>query len=842
MSDRRVSALAHARERALGRLRPLVPATTTRLQSLLRGALDHPPRALAIGAAVVVVAVVAALQLSTPPASGLLTDPHKGTGAATRDVERSFGGEPIIVVVRGDLQSTLAPSSLLPLLKLEGQLAMLPGVRSVFGPGTFINETIIQTDTVISSALGPAAQTAQHAADQARRQGLARHASPKALQQAEDAARIRALGPTLTKQYEDLLVRFGYLGAPSLSNGNFISALVYGPQVQPKQRFRWLFADNQHALILVRPNPGLSDASVRELGRTIRADAAGAGLKGGQQLDVAGAPLVAAAVSRGVRDDLRRLAPAVLLAMMVALLVGFRAGRSRLRVLALAGASVAITEGLAWPLGLDITPATVAALPVILGLSVDFAVQLQARYWSERARGLDPRGAAERATRALAPVLALSGGAMTLGFLALTLSGVPLVAGLGRTLALGTLVSLAVVLGLGGALMSVRERGGARAPLLSLPGVALRPRERTAALLIAAALAVAGLAVSGQAHVQSDITKLAPPSLGELRAVESVQRQLGTAGQIRIDIRGRDLTDPAAVEWIYRVGNQIQGLDRRLRPGPNLGQLLGADQGTPTRSDVNHLVSLVPTYFLDAVLSRNHTRAELSYGVPLESIARQGQLLRRIAPLLRTAPPGVRASSAGLIADASAGVDDLQAGRPWLLLLSVLLVFSLLVLAGRPPARAAIPLVPALLVAGISALVFVALGLQLSPLSASLEPLVLAVGVEFGLLLEARYWEERRRGASIAEARAVAVRRVGAAVSVSAGAVALAFAVLAASRLDLLRQFGLLVAGELVVCALVCIGLVPALCELVDRMRRARPPAVQLAVGEPRLERELRGV
>ena len=111
--------------------------------------------------------------------------------------------------------------------------------------------------------------------------------------------------------------------------------------------------------------------------------------------------------------------------------------------------------------------------------------------------------------------------------------------------------------------------------------------------------------------------------------------------------------------------------------------------------------------------------------------------------------------------------------------------------------------------------------MRLTPLSAALEPLVLAVGVEFGLLLEARYREERlRRARSRRGGPGGRPRRVGAPVVAAAATVALGFAVLLVSRLGVLEQFGVLAALELALCAVAAIAIVPQLAAALDRGRR----------------------
>ena len=61
--------------------------------------------------------------------------------------------------------------------------------------------------------------------------------------------------------------------------------------------------------------------------------------------------------------------------------------RLRLLPLALALAAAAMTFGALSIAGGDLTMASIAALPVLIGLAVDYAIQFQARYNEAAARG-----------------------------------------------------------------------------------------------------------------------------------------------------------------------------------------------------------------------------------------------------------------------------------------------------------------------------------------------------------------------------------------------------------------------------------------------------------------------
>jgi predicted RND superfamily exporter protein len=810
------------------------------LGALASAGLRRPRAALVTGALAALACLALAVGLAPSAAPALLADPGSGPGAATPPQERTFGAEPIAIVVRGDLSTrTLTPANLSGLLELEGRIAKVDGVRAVFGPGTFVNQTIVQIEKVLQSELGPVAERADRVARTVRRRVLAGGGSEEVATRRAESARLAALGPK-RDELANLLVRFGSIGFPSLSNRNYVLNLVFGAAQEPKLRFRWLFPDRGHAVVLVRPRAGLSDARLRDVGDRLQALARDADVTG-LRLTVAGAPLVVAGIADEFPAELLRLAPIVLLAMVLALLLGLRGGRGRLRLLVLAAGAVLATAAASRLLGLGLTPATVAALPVVLGLAVDYGVQLQARYWGERRAAFDPPLAARRALVAVGPTLLAAAGAMAVGFLALTLSPVPLIDRLGVTLAAGTLASVAVVLAFGAPLLAARDRGGSAPP--ELPARRLAPLGRTGRLALAGAcvVAAAGLAVAGSTQVQSDLTQLAPRGLPELRAATDVQRELGTGGTLRLAVTGADVASPAAVAWQARLQRRALALDGRLRPGPNLGALLTSGGQAPrTRAEIDEVLALVPRYLLDAVLTRDRRRGELSFGVPLVDVHEQARLLDRILAAAGPPPEGVSVQAAGLVALGVASVRDLEDDRPVLLLLGALLVFAVLLALYRRVDRALLPLVPALLAAGIAALLVRLSGVELSPLGAGLEPLVLAVGVEFGVLLEARYREARREGASPEGARRAAVGRVGAAVAVSAATVGLGFATLAASRFELLQQFGVLVALEVALCAALAVWLVPLLAEALEHRAAARAAArgagarARLPVARPR--------
>src|ERR1700679_595325 len=139
-------------------------------------------------------------------------------------------------------------------------------------------------------------------------------------------------------------------------------------------------------------------------------------------------------------------------------------GRPRLLPLALALLAAALTFGALSAVGASLTMASIAVLPVLVGLAVDYSIQFQARVQeeAERAAGGDD-GAARAASRADAPALvaraARAGGptiataaaASAAAMLVLLLSPVPMVRGFGVLLVVGVAIALLCAFSVGAA-------------------------------------------------------------------------------------------------------------------------------------------------------------------------------------------------------------------------------------------------------------------------------------------------------------------------------------------------------------------------------------------------------
>jgi predicted RND superfamily exporter protein len=122
---------------------------------------------------------------------------------------------------------------------------------------------------------------------------------------------------------------------------------------------------------------------------------------------------------------------------------------------------------------------------------------------------------------------------------------------------------------------------------------------------------------------------------------------------------------------------------------------------------------------------------------------------------------------------------------------------------------------------------------HLNVVTGFLVAILIGLGLEYGIHLAMRYWEERREHPA-AEALAEAVRGTFAGALTSALTNAAAFFVLVFAQFEAFKQFGLLAGVGVILAVLMAYGLGPAMLVLAERLRPGRKPAAAHAPEAPK--------
>jgi uncharacterized protein len=284
-----------------------------------------------------------------------------------------------------------------------------------------------------------------------------------------------------------------------------------------------------------------------------------------------------------------------------------------------------------------------------------------------------------------------------------------------------------------------------------------------------------------------------------------------------------DLTDPGVIAWMHdfeqRVlarhgyaGRNPSCRDERTEICPEISLpafLYAGGEATPTQRRIRTLLRLLPAYIAQALVTTDPATGKpgntgvITFGIKVMPFDQQKELIDDIRaqvdpPGTRAdPPPGVNAEVLGLpvlAADANSALS----GSRYLVTVAGLLAVALVLLGVyRSAGRALVPLIPIVLATGWSSLVLWVASVPLNPMSATLGALVIAIATEFSVLLSARYHEERRFGGTMGQALRRAYSRTGAAVLASGITAIAGFAVLVATDIRMLRDFGLVTVFDL---------------------------------------------
>lgn len=784
-------------------------------------ATRHARAVLAVSVVLALAAALGATRLPTDAGVDTLTDSGSATAKATRQVRETFGEEPVVVLVKGELPELLLGEDLFKLLRLEGclsgkvpkgsdpipgpcaELAETEAVEFLTGPATFLNESVVQIDNQLQ-------RLAEHVpADRFREYLLA------------------------------VATRYGITSAPSITNEDFVATVVFDlarPRGTPKARLSYLFPNARSAQIVIRLKPDLSEAERHRAIGLIEAAVADTTprkacaqnkqpapcfeLENGSYV-VSGAPVVIDGVSRALKDALLILFALAVAVMAFVLLLVFRS-RWPLLPLAIALMAAAIAFGLLALVGGSLTMASIAALPILIGLVVDYSVQFQARYDEEpgSARGASTIAAACVATAA--------------GFLALQLSPIPMVRGFGWVLILGIAVGFVLAFVAGRAALSIRGDGTPRQTRPPERLLSLALANPTAVIAVGIGLAIMGWAAGTRVSTVTDIRQLAPQNVKAVEGLNELQDTTGVSGELDVSITAPDLTDPETVKWMAgfkkRVleangfgGENPSCLDAEICPGPALSDFLVRGGETPTAKRIDATLSALSPYALrqvapiDPKTGEVGNQALISFGIRAQSLEDQQKVVERVRGSIGEPPEGVDVQLAGLSVIAAESASDLSSSRYWLTLAGIVLVGLALLLIYRSWRRALVPLVPTVLATGWASLLLWVTGIPLNPMSAALGALTIAIATEFGVLLSGRFHEERRGGVGVEEALQRAYSRTGAAVLASGVTAVAGFAVLIASDVQMLRDFGFVTVVDLAAALIGVLLVLPATLLLLER-------------------------
>lgn len=772
-----------------------------------------------------------------------LLDPGSKISRDNQRFQEEFGGDPMLVLFETpegtSIRQLFSPENRAELARLQRDLEASGRYESIITPLLILQLAQTQVQQRMIEQPIKLARDQDAAAATARQEAAARGASPAQQDAAAEAARQR-VAAAFDAEFGADAARFLAVGDQTLENPRFVEFLMYGADGAIRPDLTGIFPDDRHALMVVRLKGNLSIDRSSELAADLVDEAAAYQFEGVDKV-VSGSPLLIKEINDEMRDAIAVMAVFAVVIMIVVLSLIFRA---RWRLLSLPAVLVGCVSafGLMGFVGIPLTMVTISGLPILIGLGVDFAIQVHSRTEEEAQATGSAESAIDRTFVRLGPALAVAVVAAAMGFLVLFLSDVPMIRDFGSMLAVGAVIVFINGVALISSIIYLRERVRLGAQQRHtrfevervVSGLTSRTIGRLAPIAsVAVIVAVGGLWLSRNIGTETDPEKFVPSSSDVLVDLRRVRDITGSTSELNLLIEtsdGKKVTDDDVIGWMAAFEQRQKELRPQLKRSNSIASLTSSlTGGEPTSDAALNAVETLPPALVASVVSEDLTMAAITFAIGGDESLAERKAMTRAIEEDANAPAGVSIAPAGIAVVGTASVDALSANRDLMSFVAIAAIAVFLLVAYRNPVKAIAPLLPVVLALGASAMILYAAGMEYSPLTSISGPLIIAMGTEFSVLLMARYFEERSGGLEPREAMSKASLRIGRAIMASGLTVMGGFAVLAFTNFPLLDNFGKVTALNIGISLISTLVLLPPLLVWADEDRgyiRVAPPEV----------------
>ena len=634
------------------------------------------------------------------------------------------------------------------------------------------------------------------------------------------------------------------VGEPALDNPEYARFLLYGtedPEGGGEIRPALLpfFPDDTHALAITRlsgnlsiEDEGIASDEVKAISEDLVFDNA--------TVTTTGAPVLLKDINDYLRGGMLTLG-AIALAVMAVILIVFFNVRWRLLPLLVVSMGVIWAFGLTGYAGIPLTLVTIGGLPVMLGVGIDYAIQMHSRIEEEVIIDRTPHPIQEAARQLGGPMLVVTIAA-ALSFLAILGSQTPMIRQFGLLLAVGIVAICISSIVNPLAILGIREYKNPTHGRSWTDGYLARfvnglgripPAAAVPLAVISLAVFVGGVLAEGSLEIQTDPIRWVNQDTEVIQDIDTVEAEIGGSSEMGVYVvvpEGESTFTDETVAYVSRINRETLeeygpgSDDERLLVGSgivstvtDLTEVDGAATVVPAAELVQEAWGIAPEDIQTTTASADGSAMNVVFLTGKGSLEDRAPVVDYVkdehaaAEADGTAPDGVRATPSGLAVVGVGLLENLTSGRILLTYLAIGLVFVWLTIALRSLVRSLLAVTPVLIAVGTASLVAYFGGFKLSPMTAVGGPLVVAACTEFTTLILYRYLEERRRGLEPADAMNAAGARTGRAFVVSALTTMAGVAVIALSSLPLLRDFGITVAINISVALLAALVVLPPL-------------------------------
>jgi uncharacterized protein len=548
----------------------------------------------------------------------------------------------------------------------------------------------------------------------------------------------------------------------------------------------------------------------------------------GLAVTLSGEPAFSHEMQEAMGSSMSILILAAMVLMVIAVLALFNHVRYPLLSVLVVASGLVLTFGVMGLTGIPISMVVIGAFPVLIGIGIDYAIQMHSRL-DEEIRKAPLAEAVKTTITKAGPAVLIAMLATSMGFIAMTLGPIPMVGDFGIVCTIGVmccyLAALVIVpvfavlvsyrqKGAGGSVTDGGARDGGRQGATGAPAkekgrgpsyierydsllgrTAYRIARNPVPLLLAVFLiAGVGFYLDNEVPISADEKTFVPQEMPALQDMNKVTRTMGATATIPVVVSGAGVIKPLTLRWIDDFGEYVVTHSDKVTGATSIATILTAYNGGSlpgTDAEVQQVLARVPEETRDRYLNGNAEAV-----IEFSTVDMEISQARDLVEILRKdvdwypPPPGVTVRVTGMLEMFGALMEDIANSKTLMTVLGFVFILAFLLVVYRR-VHAVAPLIPIVAIVGWNGAIMYLLGLDYTPLTAVLGSMTIGVASEYTVLIMERVDEEIARGLELLPAIRTSVQKIGTAITVSGMTTVFGFAALTVSEFNIISNFGI---------------------------------------------------
>lgn len=572
-----------------------------------------------------------------------------------------------------------------------------------------------------------------------------------------------------------------------------IDKMLYETDAELRPIFSDVMIDDKNCLMVVKLKGNLDDEHKDQISKDL-AEA----LKEEEfetiSYVISGKPVLDSSLRTEMKSNMMVMVGFAIIIMLTVLAVIFKV-RWRMLSLGVILVSVIATVGLMGHLSVPITMVSMAVFPILIGLGIDYSIQFHNRYEEEKS--------VIKTVTQIGKAITIAVLATVLGFISLYASPVPMIQDFGKMLTIGVIISFVGSILLLMPILHLRDKSSPvrdlrvedekETKLNKILGFTTKKviRFSIPIIIIVVTLASAGFLVDKNVGVETDIETFMPQNMEALNDMHLLRDTLGSTDQLAIYLKDDSVLGEENSDWIKRKTKKIENnYDDIVIDAKSIDTLAENLSNNEDASYEEYLgiIDDLPKQQANMFINEEKTESVILLNVKHLPTEELKEFVLDLESDLKDTDMKTEITGKSVL-DLEM-VEGLTSGRIKMTIIGLLLVFTALLVIYRNPFKALIPIIPVVLIIGMSSGIMYLLGIDYTPITSTLGALVLGMGTEMTVMLMERYLEERKLGENKLEAIITAVSKIGKAIVASGLTTVGGFSVLMASQFVILRDFG----------------------------------------------------